>query len=93
MLKTLLIAALCPVIAGTAIGIKAHGLITDATVRQAAYLCDAGHEVACYRMAELTKGECAAPGGMAYGCKHDSRVSVINDLRAVRDHGVVSVLT
>lgn len=88
MFKTLPIAALCAIIAGAAIGTKASSLIIDARTRQAAYLCEAGYERACYSMAELTKGQCSAPGGMAYGCRYDSRVLVNIDQRAVRDHGV-----
>ncbi len=84
------IGALCSIIAGTAIGFTASGLIADARVRQATYLCEAGYEVACYRMAELTNGQCAAPGGLVYGCRYDSRVLVINDQRAVRDHNLIT---
>ncbi len=76
MLKLLPVAAICTVIAGGAIGFKASQLIINARVQQAAYLCEAQYESACYNLAVLTKGQCSAPGGWPYGCKHDSRVTV-----------------
>lgn len=92
MTKLLLIPILGTICLGGAIGHKAIQLVTDAKIRQAAYLCEAQYESACYNLAVLTKGQCAAPGGWPYGCKLDSRVSVINDLRAVRDHGLMSAV-
>lgn len=90
MIKLLLIPVIGTICLGSAIGHKANQLVTEATIRQAAYLCEAQYDSACRNLAVLTKGQCAAPGGWPHGCKYDSRVSVINDQRAVRDHALLS---
>ena len=76
MLKTIPVAAFLVVLAGGAIGFKSSGLITEARISQSAYLCNKGYGSSCYRLAELTNGQCASPGGMIHGCKYDSRVTV-----------------